>query len=399
MLDFESARQRFVEMATICGQESLPLPQALGRVLAEPLYAQRAVPEFDTSAMDGYALHLEDTLQLPYRLRVEGEAPAGAAPTRLQRGTAMRIFTGAAVPEGADAVVMQEHVVHEGQTIRGDRRVVLGQNVRQRGEDLSELAMALDRGQRLYPATLALVSFLDRAELLVAKAPRVTLLCTGSELRAPGTEARPGTIAESNSPVISALAQQAGACVLRTSLVDDDEVRIRKAIERALDDTDVLVTIGGVSVGDYDFVRPALEAAGVALELYKVGIKPGKPITLGRRDAKVVIGLPGNPASAVVTFALFGMPLLRAMQGDKQPVARPIWIPVATAVKRDTTRTRVVLGSLANFEGRSGFAAHPNQSSGATIALGQTEGFVILQPSNERAEVGTLLPFHRWTDL
>ena len=399
MLDFESARQRFVEMATICGQESLPLHQALGRVLAEPLHAQCAVPEFDTSAMDGYALRLEDTLQLPYRLRVEGEAPAGAAPTRLQRGTAMRIFTGAAVPEGADAVVMQEHVVHEGQTICGDRRVVLGQNLRQRGEDLSESALALERGQRLYPSTLALVSFLDRAELLVAKAPRVTLLCTGSELRAPGTEARPGTIAESNSPVIAALAQQAGACVLGTSLVDDHEARTRKAIEQSLDVSDVLVTIGGVSVGDYDFVRPALQAAGVALELYKVGIKPGKPITLGRRDAKVVIGLPGNPAGAVVTFALFGMPLLRAMQGDKQPIARPIWIPVTTAVKRDTTRTRVVLGSLTNFEGRSGFAAHPNQTSGATIALGQTEGFVILEPSNERAEVGALLPFHRWTDL
>lgn len=399
MLDFESARRRFVEMASICGQESVPLHQALGRVLAEPLYAQRAVPEFDTSAMDGFALNVEDALQLPFCLRVEGEAPAGAAPMRLQRGTAMRIFTGAAVPAGANAVVMQEHVVHEGQTIRCDRRVVVGQNIRQLGEDLSEAALALDRGQRLYSATLALVSFLDCAEVLVAKVPRVTLLCTGSELRAPGTEARPGTIAESNSPVVAALAQQAGARVLGTSLVTDDEVRIRKAIERALDDSDVLVTVGGVSVGDYDFVRPALQAAGVALELYKVGIKPGKPITLGRRDAKVVIGLPGNPASAVVTFALFGMPLLRAMQGDKQPMGRPVWVPVTNAVKRDTARTRVVLGSLAAFDGRSGFAAHPNQTSGATIALGQSEGFVILEPRNDPAEAGTLLPFYRWTDL
>jgi molybdopterin molybdotransferase len=399
MLDFESARQRFVEMAAKCRHESLPLHQALGRVLAEPLHAQRAVPEFDTSAMDGYALHLEDTLQLPYRLPVEGEAPAGSAPARLQRGTAMRIFTGAAMPEGANAVVMQEHVIRDGQTICGDQRVVLGQNVRQRGEDLSASALAIGRGQRLHPATLALVSFLDRAELLVAKAPRVTLLCTGSELRAPGTQARPGTIAESNSPVVSALAQQAGARVLGVSLVDDDEVRVRQAIEKALADSDVLVTMGGVSVGDYDFVRPALQAAGVTLELYKVGIKPGKPITLGRRDAKVVIGLPGNPASAVVTFALFGMPLLRAMQGDEQPIAMPTWVPVTTTIKRDSVRTRIVLGSLVDSGGRSGFAAHPNQISGATIALGQTNGFVILEPGNERAEIGAQLPYHRWTDL
>ena len=399
MLDFESARQRFIEMAAFCGHEPLPLHQALGRVLAEPLHARRAIPEFDTSAMDGYALHLEDTLQLPYRMSVEGEAPAGAAPARLQRGTAMRIFTGAAVPEGANAVVMQEHVVREGQTICGDQRVIFGQNVRQRGEDLSESALAIDRGQRLHPAALALVSFLDRAEVLVAKAPRVTVLCTGSELRAPGTEARAGTIAESNSPVVSALAQQAGARVLGVSLVDDDEVRTRRAIEEALVSSDVLVTIGGVSVGDYDFVRPALQAAGVTLELYKVGIKPGKPITLGRHDAKVVIGLPGNPASAAVTFALFGIPLLRAMQGDKQPIARPTWIPITTAIKRDSARTRIVLGSLTNFDGRSGFEAHPNQISGATIALGQTDGFVILEAGNERAEVGTMLPHHRWTDL
>ena len=399
MLDFESARHRFVEMATFCGHERLPLHQALGRVLAEPLHARRAVPEFDTSAMDGYALHLEDTLQLPYKLGVEGEAPAGAVPARLQRGTAMRIFTGAAMPEGANAVVMQEHVVREGPTIRGDRQVALGQNVRQRGEDLSESALALDRGQRLHPTTLALVSFLDRAELLVGKAPRVTLLCTGSELRAPGSDVRLGTIAESNTPVVSALAQQAGACVLGTSMVHDDEVRIRRAIELALADSDLLVTIGGVSVGDYDFVRPALQAAGVTLVLYEVGVKPGRPITLGRREAKVVIGLPGNPASAVVTFALFGMPLLRAMQGDEQPIAKPTWVPVTTVIKRDRARTRIVLGNLANFDGRSGFAAHPNQTSGATVALGQTDGFVILEPGNDRAEIGMMLPYHRWTDL
>lgn len=399
MMDFESARQRFVDIATVGGHERLPLHAARGRVLAESLRAKRAVPEFDTSAMDGYALNVEDVQQTPYRLRVEGEAPAGAAPAVLKPGTAMRIFTGAAVPEGANAVVMQEHVDRDGQTITSGRRVALGQNVRQRGEDLSELAVGLERGRRLYAPTLALASFLDSAEVEVVRAPLVSLLCTGSELRPPGTEARPGSIAESNSPVLSLLAQQAGATVLGISLVDDDEGRIQAAIERALGESDVLITIGGVSVGDYDLVRPALVAAGVALELHQVGIKPGKPITLGRCAEKVVIGLPGNPASAIITFALFGMPLLRAMQADSSPIPTPIWIPLTNAVTRHPTRTRIVLGSLARFDGRSGFTAHPNQTSGATIALGQTDGFVIVQPGDERAEAGTMLPYHRWTDL
>jgi molybdopterin molybdotransferase len=336
---------------------------------------------------------------LPYRLRVEGEAPAGSAPVVLRHGTAMRIFTGAAMPEGANAVVMQEHVVRDAQDICGDRRVVLGQNVRVRGEDLSEAALALDQGQRLHPATLALVSFLDWADVEVVKAPTVTILCTGSELRPAGAAPRLGTIAESVSPVVAALIKQAGGAVLRTNLVNDEPSRIQRAIEAALGDSDVLITIGGVSVGDYDFVRPALQAAHVSLEVHQVGIKPGKPITLGRRDAKVVIGLPGNPVSAVVTFALFAMPLLRAMQRDRHPIPMPTWVPLASSVKRDAARTRVVLGNLVSFDGRSGFAAHASQTSGATIALGQTDGFVILESGAERAEVGTMVPYHRWTDL
>lgn len=399
MLDFESARQRFVRTAVPLESERLPLHQALGRVLAEPLHALHAIPEFDTSAMDGYALHIDDTIQLPYQLRVAGEAPAGAPPGLLEAGTAMRIFTGAALPEGANAVVMQEHVQRDGPTITSDRRVNLGQNIRLRGEDLAERALALAAGRRLLPTTLALVSFLDRATVTVRKAPRVTILSTGNELRLPGTEGCAGTIAESNSPVIAALAAQTGAVILQRSMVEDEPTRIQTAIERALHESDLLITIGGVSVGDYDFVRPALEGCGVELELHKVGIKPGKPITLGRRGARIVVGLPGNPASAVLTFALFGMPLLRAMQGDGEPIPMPIWVPIAQPLKRDPARTRAILGDLTSFDGQSGFTAHPNQSSGATIALGQTSGFVILEPGSERAEIGAKLPFQRWTDL
>jgi molybdopterin molybdotransferase len=399
MLDFDSARRRFLEVAVPLGSERISVTAAAGRVLAEPLFASRAVPEFDTSAMDGYAIHSDDASASPFCLPVEGEAPAGACPGKLVRGTALRIFTGAAVPEGANAVVMQEHVDRDERTIKSQRRVLPGQNIRRRGEDLAQSALALEGGTRLHPPALALVSYLNLAEIAVARAPIVTIVCTGSELRPPGSSLEPGVIAESNSASIAALARQAGAYVQRVELVDDDGTRIVDAMSRALAVSDVVVTIGGVSVGDYDLVRPALQAAGVELEIHKVGIKPGKPITLGRRGHKVVVGLPGNPASAVITFALFGMPLLRKMQGDRCPIPYCSWVPLAATIKRDPTRTRVVLGNLIGFEGRVGFSAHENQTSGATVALGQTTGFVVVEPGQQAAECGAWLEHYRWTDL
>lgn len=399
MLDFDAARRRFLEVASSLGSERISVAAAAGRVLAEPLVASRAVPEFDISAMDGYAIDCEDASASPYCLRVEGEAPAGARPGKLARGTAMRIFTGAAVPVGANAVVMQEDVDRDEQTIRSQRRVSPGQNIRRRGEDLAESALALDRGTRLYPPALALASYLNLGEIAVARMPSVTIVCTGSELRPPGRHLAPGMIAESNSATIAALASQAGARVERVELVDDDCARMVDAMNRALEVSDVVVTIGGVSVGDYDLVRPALQAAGVELEVYKVGIKPGKPITLGRRGRKVVVGLPGNPASAVVTFALFGMPLLRKMQGDRSPMPLGSVVPLVGSIKRDARRTRAVLGNLIEFEGRIGFSAHENQTSGATVALGQTTGFIIVEPGQEDANPNAFLPFYRWSDL
>lgn len=399
MLDFETARRRFLDAATLVGSENVPVRQALGRVLAEPIRPERQVPEFDTSAMDGYAVRVEDCEPAPFRLPVEGEAPAGAPPARLREGSAMRIFTGAAVPLGASAVVMQEHVTRDGEFITGTGKVASGQNIRRRGEDLEASTLALSQGDRLTAGALALVSFLDRASVMVAKSPRVTILCTGSELREPGSAARPGAIAESNSPVIEALTRQAAATVLGSSIVVDDAHALGVAIDQALGISDVLITIGGVSVGDYDYVRPALVSAGVSLELHQVSIKPGKPITLGHRQEKVVIGLPGNPASAVITFALFGVPLLRSMQGDKRAFPCPVSVPLVVSLKRDAKRTRVVLGNLTPSEKGVAFLPHPNQSSGATVALGQCEGFVIIAPGTDPIEPGASLPFCRWTDL
>jgi molybdopterin molybdotransferase len=399
MLDFETARRTFIATAPKLGRVCLPLEQAVGRVLAESLIAPRPLPPFDLSAMDGFAVDTRDVTGASFSLPVQGESAAGCAPVAHLRGTAMRIFTGAPVPYGANAVVMQEHVTFDGQRIAGDRAVKPGQNVRWRGEDMAEGSTVLAAGQRLHPGGLGLVSFLDRAEVWVSSAPRVTILCTGNELRVPGSASTLGTIAECNSPVIAALARQSGATLSGGLIVRDEPDAILRAIETALSECDVLVTIGGISAGDYDFVRPALERLGVELAIHQVGIKPGKPITLGRLGERRVIGLPGNPLSATATFAVFAVPLLRSMQGDRAPIALPSWVPTVDPMKRDETRTRIVFGSLVEHDGGLGFVAHPSQSSGSSVPMGQSNGFAIVAPGQERVEAMGLLPYHRWTDL
>jgi molybdopterin molybdotransferase len=311
----------------------------------------------------------------------------------------MRIFTGAALPEGANAVIMQEHVERIGSNIVVQKPVRPRENVRSRGEDLRRGSLALNSGERLSAASLGLVHFLDRVRVTVARSPVVSIVATGSELRAPGSAARPGSIVESNSPMIAALTTQVGATVLGCTRVDDDAEAIERAIEGGLETSDVLVTIGGVSVGDYDLVKPALLASGVELTLHHVSIKPGKPITLGRRKNQVVIGLPGNPASAVLTYALFALPLLRKMQGDRKPYPTPVLVPATTSMKRDPKRTRIVLGNLEGTRATCGFVPHPNQSSGAMTALAQSTAMVLLSSGERPVEVGELVPFLRWTDL
>jgi molybdopterin molybdotransferase len=399
MVDFESARRIFIAAAPRLGRMGVPIEHALGRVLAESVVAPRPLPPFDLSAMDGYALNTHDLNDVPFTIVVQGESAAGSAPVEHLRGTAMRIFTGAPVPYGADAVVMQEQVSLDGDRICGQVPVKPGQNVRWRGEDLAEAAIVLPAGQRLHPGSVGLVSFLDRAEVWVTSAPRVTVLCTGNELRMPGSPSALGSIAECNSPVIAALSRQSGAILSSAMIVRDDPEATRCAIEAALADCDVLVTIGGISVGDYDFVRPALESVGVELEICQVGIKPGKPIALGRRGEQRVIGLPGNPLSAAATFAVFAVPLLRAMQGDRAPVPLPSWVPTIDPIKRDAARTRIVFGSLVEHDGRLGFVAHPSQSSGSSVPMGQSAGFAIIAPGAGAVEAMGAVPYHRWTDL
>jgi molybdopterin molybdotransferase len=394
VLRFEEALARIVALgAPSLPSELAPLEDLDGRVLAEDIVARFDLPGFDYSAMDGYALAVrelgdsdsdKDKGKPPIRMPVRGESRTGVVPDALVPGSMMRIFTGAQVPTGADTVVMQEHVTRDGDiaVLTGQPR--LGQHIRRRGEDIAVGALAMMKGTRLRPAHLSFAAALDLAELPVAKRPDVAILATGDELRRAGTDAVPGTIAESNTVVLRTMARRAGATARALPFVRDERSATERAFAAALEESDVVVTVGGVSVGDHDLVRPALEAVGVTLAFWRVAMKPGKPLAVGRfprpgrRDA-IVIGLPGNPASAMVTFALLGTPLLRALQGDARPFPTTRRARMTRPHAHDPGRLELARATLSQADdGQLTVTTLGNQASGAVTSMAAADALVLI---------------------
>jgi molybdopterin molybdotransferase len=399
LIGFDEARAAILWGVRVLASERVPLVDAAGRVLAADLVAPGPLPPFDYSAMDGYAVSTADLEgKGPWALPVMGESSAGRAAPALPRVTACRIFTGAPIPQRADAVVMQENVQRDGESIRLSEPVKKGQHIRRAGEDLERGAVAIGGGTRLLPGGVALAAMLGVSELAVTRRPRVTILCTGDELRSPGEEATPASISESNSAALAALARQAAAVVRIAPIARDEPSATQRAIEQALDGTDVLLTVGGVSVGDHDVVRPALEKAGVKLDFWRVAIKPGKPLAVGRSASAHVLGLPGNPASALVTFAVFGMPLLRALQGDVRPLPFPLRVGLVAERKRSADRLELARAVLQFEEGVLTARVHDNQASGAATSLAHSDGLAFIPPGEGAVAKGELLDFVRWGD-
>lgn len=400
MLTFEDAKARLLAGVRRLSSERVSLRDAADRVLAHAVAALAPLPPFDHSAMDGYAVSTGDFRgSSPWALPVVGESSAGSVATALAPGSACRIFTGAPLPRGADAVVPQENVRRDREAVVVQSRPAPFDHVRRAGQDLSAGAVALAAGSRLTPGALALAAMLDEAELTVARRPRVTVLCTGNELRAVGDRSRAGSIPESNAVALAAMASRASAVAAVAPIVRDDLRRAAEAIAQALDSSDLLLTVGGVSVGDHDVVRPALEQAGVALDFWKVAIKPGKPIAFGRHRNAYVLGLPGNPASALVTFAVFGMPLLRAMQGDLRPYPIPLCARLPAARRRSTDRVELLRATVRR-EGPTLLAVpDDNQASGAATSLATSDGLAIVPPGDTPIESGAPVDFIRWDDV
>ncbi len=339
LLDVRTARERVLAAVVPLGTQDVPLAAALGRVLASDLHAGGDVPPFTNSAMDGFAVRSGPAGRV---LRVVDESRAGAPATAaVGDGEAVRISTGAVLPEGADAVIMVERTHEDAGSVTLEAAVAPGQNVRGAGEDMRAGSIVLRAGTRLGPAAIGVAAGAHAGSVPCRRRPRVAVLATGDELVAPGAPLQPGQIHNSNALTLAALATEAGAEVVHVGHVTDTADATRAAILTALGDADVLVLSGGVSVGPHDHVKGALEACGVREDFWRVALRPGKPTWFGTRGAQLVFGLPGNPVSSMVTFLLFARPALLALQGA-DPSARRVRLPLAEAVPRTPGRDELV---------------------------------------------------------
>ncbi|UOM33264.1 gephyrin-like molybdotransferase Glp [Acuticoccus sp. I52.16.1] len=316
MIDVDEAQARLLAAAPRLPAEAVALADAAGRVAAEPIVARRTQPPFPSSAMDGYAIRTAD---LPGPLRVVGESAAGRRyAAALGPGESVRIFTGAPVPEGADAVLIQEDAAREGDMVRATDVAAKGDNVRRMGLDFALGDTLVEAGTVLAPRHVALAGAGGHAELMVARRPRVAFLATGDELVLPGEPTGPDQIVASITPALAATVQAAGAETIDLGIAPDDRAEIARRARAGLDEADVLVTLGGASVGDHDLVKPALGDLGIEPDFWKVAVRPGKPLMFSSRP--LVLGLPGNPVSGAVCAVLFLVPLVRAMQGAARPL-------------------------------------------------------------------------------
>lgn len=387
LVPFETALEQLLAMGRPLEEEMVPLDRAAGRRLARDLEARLTLPPADMSAMDGYALRFAD---LPGPLRLVGESAAGRAfAGRLAAGEAVRIFTGAPLPDGADTVAVQEDAVAAGGSVHfpGEGPRAAGAHVRLRGQQFGPGDRVARAGDLLTPARLGLLASAGHGRVPVHRHARVALLSTGDELVAPGVAPGPGQVVGGNAVMLAALLRQAGADVADLGIVADTRAALLDAIRRA-QGADLLVTVGGASVGDHDLVRPVLEEAGAALGFWRVAMQPGKPLMAGRLGAGLVVGLPGNPVSAFVCARLFLVPLLRRMGGAPEPRDASATAPLGEAVPANGTRMQFLRATL-----REGCAVPAaRQDSSLLTVLAEADLLVIRPPHAGPLPAGASVP-------
>ncbi len=372
MIGYDEAAAITLALAKPLGTEEVPLASASGRTLAFPVTARIDSPRDDVSAMDGYAVRQAELAQLPAKLRVAGESfPSTAAMNELRAGECIRIFTGSPIPPGGDRVVVQEVVRREGDIAWFDQPLSPSRHIRPRGSDFKAGEVLLEAGHRLDAKALVAAAGADRPTLGVWRSPRFTLLSTGDELAEPGeARERPGSIPDSLSYGVIALAESwGGECVDKVRLKDDPST-LEKAAADALDRSDIVIVTGGASVGEKDFAKSMFETAGLELLFAKVAIKPGKPVWLGRSSGRIILGLPGNPTSAMVTARLFMAPLIAGLSG-RDPASATGWQSAPLAGDLEACGERETF-YRARWSGQQ-VQPIPNQESGAQKALASAQ--------------------------
>ena len=390
LMSVENARQRLLSQAepvVVC--ETIALDQALGRILGDDIIATRAVPPADNSAMDGFAVRSKDVV-VGQPLSIHQIIPAGSPGEPLSAGGAARIFTGGEMPVGADAVLIQEDAEFDEGHLVPKALVVVGDNVRPKGQDIQEGAQVLARGQRLRPADLSLLASIGKDNAPVYRTLKVAIVSTGDELVQPPQALKPGQIYNSNRYALAALLTQMGITVVDMGIVSDDLDATLVALARAAEQADVIICSGGVSVGDRDFVKEAVTQL-VALDVWKLAIKPGKPMAYGHVQNKPFFGLPGNPVSTFVTFEVLARPYLVRLQGqlETESVAWPgqAAFEFKAGARQEYLRVRAV-------PNRSSvqLIAFKAQGSGVMSSLSWANALAVVAP-NQLVQIGDTLPY------
>lgn len=380
--------------APLLGTDVVPVAQAAGRTLAEPIVARLAAPPFSQSAMDGYALVVGDGLAAGARFEVVGRVPAGRRGGRIAAGQAARLFTGAPLPEGADAVIMQEHVEREGSAIILRRALRAGDNIRYRGEDIQPLEILLQAGERLDARHIALAAAQGIETLKVRARLRVAVISTGDELRQVGDMLDPSTIFDSNRPMLLALVAQSGLTPIDGGWVPDEPATIADRLRRMAKQADLVITSGGASLGEEDHALTALERAGGSGETLKVALKPGKPAVVGRIGAAAYLGLPGNPVSSLVCWLQLGQAMICALEGRAPRRRLGFPLPSRSAFERRAGRTEFVPARLVDDRDGLGVEILGRGGSARLRPLAEADGLAEIAMENSGVRPGDIILFH-----
>jgi molybdopterin molybdotransferase len=396
MISVEEALRRLLEPLKPLAAEQVALADALGRVLAEPVTARRTQPPVALSAMDGYAVRAADVADVPARLRVVGAVPAGQSYDRaLKPGEAVRIFTGAPVPAGADAIVIQEDTARDGDVVVVGEGAPAGRYVRPAGLDFVAGAPGIFTARRLTARDIGLAAAMDRPWLMVHRRPRVAILATGDEIVMPGEPIGPNQIVSSNSLALGAFVAACGGVPLQLGIAADTPDSVRRFAEGARG-ADLLVTTGGASVGEHDLVKDALGVSGLELDFWRIAMRPGKPLMVGRYRDAVMVGLPGNPVSALVCALIFLKPAIERLSG-LDPVADPpvtarLAVPLAANDRRqDYLRATLARASDSELEAKP----FEKQDSSMMSLLARSDCLVVRPPLAPAARAGervTIIP-------
>jgi molybdopterin molybdotransferase len=402
MITVEEALARVLASAeTPLEEEKVALESAYGRVLARDLKALRTQPPFSNSAMDGYAVRAADTASPPATLTVVGESAAGRAfEGAIGPGEAARIFTGAPMPDGADAIVIQEDVQREGERVRVSAAALVRDNLRPAGMDFQAGEALIPTGRRLTPRDVALAAAANHTVLAVRRRARVAILATGDELVPPGGALGPAQIVASNNFAVAGVVEASGGVAIDLGIAVDELGALKTALAQARDaQADVLVTLGGASVGDYDLVQQALVSAGMELGFWRIAMRPGKPLMHGRLGAMRILGLPGNPTSSIVCAILFLRPLLRALHGEPDAgadLSQPARLAVdlrANGVRQDYMRASLDRSADGILVGTPA----ANQDSSLVKTMARAEGLIVRPPNAAPAKAGDacrVIAFH-----